>query len=221
MFNSVLSIKVWHMLTRNAELNGPQEEGNFDQRLPVLSRRSLLLVIDVQKGFDDPVWGSRSNPFAERNISLLLAHWRKFGLPIIFFKHNSKNPLSPLYPRNPGNSIKAEVAPKEGEIVMEKNVNSCFIGTPLNEWLISNGIDTIFMVGLTAEHCVSTTARMSGNMGYRTIVVQDATASFESHDLNGMAIPPDTVHEISLATIRGEFAQILKTAEVLLSPMDI
>lgn len=180
-----------------------------------LSNKSLLLIIDVQKGFDDPRWGRRNNPDAETNVSRLIQHWRKHSLPLVFFKHNSRNPDSPLFPGKEGNKIKEVALPKNDEVVMEKSVNSCFIGTKLDSWIRSRNIDTIFMAGLTAEHCVSTTARMSANMGYTTVVVPDATASFESRGINGEVISPEVVHQVSLATINGEFARLIRTYDVL------
>ncbi|HBQ99574.1 MAG: isochorismatase family protein [Roseofilum sp. Belize BBD 4] len=46
-----------------------------------------LLIIDVQKGFDDPRWGNRNNLNAESHIALLLSAWRRKHLPIIHIQH--------------------------------------------------------------------------------------------------------------------------------------
>ena len=53
---------------------------------------TALLIIDVQKAIDDPVWskeGPRNNSGAERNISRLLECWRISARPIFHIRHDS------------------------------------------------------------------------------------------------------------------------------------
>ncbi len=52
-------------------------------------RQTALLVIDVQKGFDDlAYWGRRNNPDADADMARLIAAWRG-ARPFIHIKHNS------------------------------------------------------------------------------------------------------------------------------------
>lgn len=74
-------------------------------------RKTALLVIDVQKGLDDPSLGKRNNSDAEANIALLLSEWRKHELPVIHIRHCSVEPNSPLRPELPGNEFKEEAQP--------------------------------------------------------------------------------------------------------------
>ena len=46
-------------------------------------QNAALILIDVQKGFDDPVWGHRNNLDAETNMTSLLHAWRQTKRPII------------------------------------------------------------------------------------------------------------------------------------------
>jgi nicotinamidase-related amidase len=181
----------------------------------ILPRETALVLIDVQQGFDDARWGRRNNLDAEANLARLLAAWRASGRPVFHVKHNSRDPASPLHPSRPGNAIKPAVAPLDGEPVIEKDVNSGFIGTDLESRFRTAGITDLVVAGLTTPHCVSTTARMAGNLGFNTHLVSDATAAFEWQAHDGKRILPEEVHYHALASVHGEFAEVVTTAAVL------
>lgn len=178
-----------------------------------------LILVDIQKGLDelDFYGGERNNPGAEQNAGRILEYWRTNKWPLFHIQHCSVTPGSPLTEGLPGNAIKDEVKPATGEPVIKKNVNSAFIGTDLKERLDAQGIRTVVIVGLTIEHCVSTTVRMARNYGFDTVLVSDATAGFRSKGLNGESIPAQLVYDVSLATLNGEFAEVLVTREILSS----
>jgi nicotinamidase-related amidase len=180
-----------------------------------LSGRAALVVIDVQVGFEDPVWGMRNNPRAELNIGRLLAFWRMTGRPVLHIRHDSKLPTSPLRPYQRGNAFKPGTAPIPGETIIAKSVNSAFIGTTLEADLKRAGSQTVVLTGLTTNHCVSTTARMAANLGFSTIVAADATAAFGNKAMDGRIRPPGEVHDSALADLRGEFAAIVETGAML------
>lgn len=183
--------------------------------LEPLTNTTVLLIVDVQKGMDEARLGPRNNPNAERNMSRLLAAWRESGRPVFHVQHLSLRPTSPLRAELPGCELKDEVKPIAGEPVFQKHVNSAFIGTDLEQRLRSDGYDTLVIVGLTTPHCVSTTARMAGNLGFATTVVSDATAAFDITGPDGAVHPAETVHALSLATLHGEFATVTDTESVL------
>jgi nicotinamidase-related amidase len=176
-----------------------------------------LILIDIQKGFDEiDFWGEhRNNPDAEKNAGLLLTFWREMNLPVFHIKHCSQNPESKLAEGQPGNDFKDETAPLNGEPVILKRVNSAFIGTSLQELLDRNDIKVIVLVGFTTDHCVSTTARMAANLGYKTIVVEDATATFNRKGGKGEDFSAETVHATSLASLNGEFAKVIDTSHCI------
>ena len=174
----------------------------------------VLILIDVQKGFDDPIWGNRNNPNAENNIEKLLRYWRHHKLPVVFVQHMSTSPNSPLHPDKPGNAYKENVKP-EGEPIFHKTVHSAFIGTELEEFLRSHDYKTLVITGITTNYCVSTTTRMAGNLGFDTYVVSDGTACFDTKDIEGNLIPADNVQKVTLANLNGEVAAIVKTKDIL------
>jgi nicotinamidase-related amidase len=173
-----------------------------------------LVLIDVQKAIDDPSWGSdRNNPQAEENMARLLAHWRARGWPVFHVRHMSREPGSTYRPGQAGNEFKGEVTPLAGERVIEKSTNSAFIGTSLAEELRGSG--TVVIAGVITNNSVEATARMAGNLGFATVVVSDATATFGRRDFSGRWRTAEEVHDLSLANLDGEYATVRSTAEVL------
>ncbi len=181
----------------------------------MISKNAVLLVIDVQQGFNDPFWGPRNNPEAEANIARLIRAWRHDGRPIRHVHHASPSPEGFLRRGTPGHEPKPEAAPAPGEPVHVKDVNSSFIGTTLEHDLRAQGTDALVLIGLTTNHCVSTTARMAGNLGFDTFVVEDATATFNRTGLDGKTRSAAEVHAAALSDLSGEFATIVWTDEVL------
>jgi nicotinamidase-related amidase len=182
-------------------------------RIPTVA---ALLLIDVQRAFLDPRYGVRNNPQAEMNIARLLELWRQTGRPVLHVCHDSVEPHSMLRPDSPGNALQGLATPLPGERVYRKHVNSAFIGTTLKADLHMDGIDTLVIVGLTTNHCVSTTTRMAGNLGFKTFVVSDATAAFDRAALDGTVRPAEAVHEAALSDLHQEFAIVVDTETILI-----
>jgi len=180
---------------------------------------SALILIDFQMGFEDPVWGARNNSHAEANAARLLATWRAASAPICHVRHVSRAVASPLGP-GPGTAFKAEVAPRDGEPIFEKSVNSAFIGTGLERHLTECSIGDVVICGLTTPHCVSTTARMAANLGFGVRLAHDACAAFAGNartdwDASLAPMGPEAIHAAALSHLHGEFARVLSTAVIL------
>lgn len=182
-----------------------------------IGESTALLVIDAQKGIDVAGhWGTaRNNPQAEANIERLLRHWRSRNAPCIYIVHDSLEPDSPLKLSLPTGDIKAGLEPQAGELVIRKTVNSAFIGTDLELQLRRRGIHTLVVVGFVTDHCVESTTRMAGNLGYGTFLISDATATFGRTGPDGRAFDADLVHSVALASLNGEFATVLSTEQLL------
>ncbi len=180
-----------------------------------IDQNTALIIIDVQKGFDEPVWGKRNNPQAEDNIAKLLDAWRENERPIFHIQHMSLSPTSPLNSNHPGNAIKDAFQPQTGELLIQKNVNSVFIGTDLEQQLRKIGCNSLVIVGLTTPHCVSTTTRMAGNLSFESYLVLDATAAFELTGHDGRKYSAQEIHDVTIATLNSEFATVVKTNELL------
>ena len=181
-----------------------------------MNANPALLIIDVQKAIDDPSWGDdRNNPNAESNIAKLLAAWRERSWPIFHIRHVSRDPNSTYRPGHPGGDFKDEVLPRAGERIIEKQTNSAFIGTDLEAELRARKIADVVITGVITNNSVEATARMAGNLGFSTIVVADATATFGRRDFDGTWRTADEVHAMSLANLDGEYAKVITTDELL------
>ena len=172
----------------------------------------VLIPIDVQQGFD---LAAGSNPAMEANGLRLLAAWRAAGLPLLHVRHDSVQAGSPFRPGQPGNAFRPGFAPQHDEPLVTKSVNAAFIGTDLDLRLRRLGVDTVVLFGLTTDMCVSTTARVAANLGYRTFVVGDATAAFDLVDAEGHVHTARDLQRAHLATLHAEFAEVVATDAVV------
>lgn len=176
---------------------------------------AALIVIDVQQGLDSPYYGQRNNPNAEDNIERLLSHWRQHDWPVVHVQHASDDPDSPLRRDKPGFAFKPEAQPNEHETVFMKSVNSAFIGTPLGPYLREQEIGSIVIVGLTTDHCVSSSIRNAANIGFNVTLVEDATATFERCAWDGTQLSADDMHRAAIASLQDEFCRITTTAAII------
>src|SRR3954470_146891 len=174
-----------------------------------------LIVVDVQQAFEDPSWGPRNNPSCEANIAALIEHWRAEERPVVFVRHDSDVPGSTLAPDHPGNAFKAVIT-GQPDLLVVKSVNSSFHGEPsLQAWLDGQGIRTIYLCGITTNHCCETTARVGGNLGYDVRFVLDATHTFDRPDPFGGVVTADELARVPATTPRGEFATVADTRSVV------
>ncbi len=183
-------------------------------------KKPALILIDVlyvQKGFlDENYWGgNRNNKNAEEICGKILNKRRELKLPIFHIRHSFRNPNSKLHQSNIGFEFNDNVLPQNDEIIITKNVNSAFIGTDLKEKIDNLKIETLAIVGMITNHCVSTTTRMSGNYGYETYLISDATATFDRIGINGEKYEAELIHLITLANLNEEFATVWNSEKPL------
>jgi nicotinamidase-related amidase len=177
--------------------------------------RTALIVVDVQNGFDDPVWGERNNPGAEDNIVALVDAWRESGQPIVFVRHDSEEDGSPFTPGQRGNDLDP-ILTGEPDLLVAKSVNSAFHGDPdLSEWLRGEGIGRIAVCGIQTNMCCETTARVAANLGFEMDFVLDATYTFGLPSHDGGTITADELSRVTAANLDPEFGRVLSTDEAV------
>ncbi|WP_225801834.1 cysteine hydrolase family protein [Streptomyces sp. NK15101] len=187
-----------------------------------INENAALVVVDVQKGFESEFWGRRDNPEAERNIAALIDVWQETGRPVVFVRHDSSQPGSPLAAGTEGNEFKDFVEERRGkgsgpELFVTKSVNSAFYGEPdLDAWLKGAGVEQFVVVGIQTNMCNETTARMGGNLGYDVLFPLDAMHTF---DLAGPFGWTRSAEELTRATAvslhGGRFARVVTTEDVV------
>lgn len=136
------------------------------------------------------------------DVKRLIEGFRSAGLPVIHTMECHRPDLSDLPPakRNrgnptlkigdegpmgrvliagePGTRILAELAPVDGEIVIEKPGKGAFYATPLGDILKERGIEQLVFSGVTTEVCVQTTMREANDRGYECLLAEEATESY-------------------------------------------
>ena len=87
---------------------------------------------------------------------------------------------------DPSCEIDDALAPRPGELVLNKLSAGTFASTGLDQRLRLVGVESVVVTGVATDVCVSTTAREAADRGYRTVVVSDActTLSEQLHTAN-------------------------------------
>ena len=177
---------------------------------------TALIVVDVQRGFDDQnFWGQRNNPDCERNIDQLIKAWRSQGWPIVFVRHDSLSSTSPLAPGTKGNAFKDVVSGKP-DLLVVKNVHSAFYGEPdLDGWLKEHGIAGVAVCGIQTNMCCETTARMASDLGYDLLFVEDATHTFDIVSKANKVYRAREIARYTAITIEADFGRVVRTSELV------
>ena len=176
-----------------------------------------LVVVDVQKGFeDDEYWGVRNNPHAEANVRRLVDAWRASGRAVVFVRHDSTEPRSPLRPGQSGNDFSDQIADVAPDLLIAKSTNSGFLGTPsLEDWLRSSGADQFALCGISTNTCVETTARMGGNLGFDVLFALDATYAFALTGSDGTTLSADELYRATSVNLSASgFARVVSTDQL-------
>ena len=107
------------------------------------------------------------------------------------------------------------MAPREGEEIICKDVNSAFVATTLELVLRRQGICRLVVAGFCTNFCVETTVRMAGNIGYDTYLIPDACATTNRVGFDGVDRDPEALHAASVGNMHGEFCTALALQDAL------
>ena len=140
-----------------------------------MTRKSALLVIDVQQGLFE-----RSAPIYQaedvlKNINLLVADAHKKNIPVVYIQHANE---STLIKGTREWHFHDHIRPQEGDFHIHKQHGNAFEQTELHQILQDHQIDTIIASGLVTHGCVQATCLGGLELGYRVILTKDAHSNF-------------------------------------------
>lgn len=175
---------------------------------------AALIIIDVQEALNDPAQGKLSNPEAENNISKLLAKWRRKKLPLFLVQYISPRKASLFHRDAPGSKLKESVEPEPGEVLITKHFESAFMKTDLEQRLRGANLETLIFVGFYTDQCVASTAKIANNLGFKVVVVSDATATAGCRGFNGKFYEAEDIHQLTLGSLRRDGIRIIKSKDL-------
>jgi nicotinamidase-related amidase len=143
--------------------------------------KSALIVWDVQEALVSAIFNR--DEFIS-NLSGIIKKARESKLPIFYTKitplpEKFESPLRKAtgFGKFEPGDIAKEVYPESGDIVLNKNTASIFIGTNFELMARNAGIDALYFTGIATEMGVETSARHAQNLGFIPVIVQDAVSS--------------------------------------------
>jgi len=151
--------------------------------------KDALLIVDMQKDVLE-----RMLPFGKAavpNVRQLLEAYRKAGKPVIHIVRVHRPDGSDMdkfrigkFMQEPflvkgteGVEVIDELAPIDGEYVVEKRRFSGFFQTDLDMLLTRCGVGVLVIAGVQTPNCIRATAVDAVSLDYDVVVVSDATAS--------------------------------------------
>jgi maleamate amidohydrolase len=181
--------------------------------------RPALLIVDMIKGFTDPVCPLGCDcPDVVAANATLLDEFRRRGLPVFFTTvvyHNHEQArvfrarieaLNVLTPDSDWVKVDERLAPLPGEPLLEKQWASAFHKTDLDAQLRELGVDSLVVTGLTTSGCVRASVVDGLQYDYRVVVPEEAVG-----DRNSQA------HEANLFDMHAKYADVMLVDEVIMS----
>ncbi len=177
-----------------------------------------LIVIDIQNEYFENGGMELVNPIvASENAGKLISHFRKKNAPIIHIQHISPDPAKmPFFIAGTvAADIHKNVTPSAEEKVIQKHFPNSFRATELLEYLKTNQITELVVVGMMTHMCIDATTRAAVDFGFQCTVIGDACATRDL-EINGTTVKAKDVQHAFLAALEFFYAQIQETDSYLM-----
>jgi nicotinamidase-related amidase len=181
---------------------------------PCSLSESALIMVDFQNTYRSGPMELAGVDEAMAEAEQVLARARKGGTPVIHIAHDA-GPGSLYDVQAENGKIASQVAPLSGEPTVVKNFPNAFAKTDLHERLQDLNVGKLIVIGFMTHMCVSSTTRGAFDLGYRTTVVGNATATRDLPTADGQVLKAASLREATLAGLSDLVATVVKTANDL------
>jgi ureidoacrylate peracid hydrolase len=194
---------------------------------------SALLVIDMSRDFVAPGAPMECAPAREmaKRLAVLLERCRKVGLPVIHVNHvhhpgaKDMGTLAERFPSirdgkalragTPGVEIWEEIAPQDGDMVIEKIRQSGFVYTSLEARLRELGVRNVIVSGVSVGACVECTARDAVARDFHVIMLSDGTETNPLPDLGWGEVDVEVIKRVFLTNFAYHFGRVASIDQLL------
>ena len=143
----------------------------------------ILLVVDMQKALTEDGELYDAEAFMDRNIRLIEAA-RKNNVEVIFVQHDAGEG-SGFSVGDEDFEIDPRVAPKDGEKVFVKTINSCFGNTDFKAYMEQQEDKRLMVIGLQTNYCIDATVKAAFERGFDVIVPEGTNSTFDNNYMTG------------------------------------
>ena len=178
--------------------------------------KRALIVIDVQNEY---FTGNLKIEYPNvndsiRNINRAMDAAKAAGIPVVVVQHVAPE-TAPIFARgSEGYALHPSVAERGHDHWVEKTMASALTGTDLGDWLRSQGVNTLSIVGYMTHNCNDSTARQATHEGWKVELLHDASGSLPYKNAAGVATAEE-IHRIFTVVMHTGFAAVVSTDQWL------
>ncbi|QGX03846.1 isochorismatase family protein [Beggiatoa leptomitoformis] len=183
---------------------------------PTGGKKRALLVIDVQNEYFTGKLPVSYPSNAQANLLRAITFAQQADIAVVFIQHTLEKGLSVFQKDSIGWELHPSIAAITPDFYIEKTQPSSFVHTGLENYLRSNGIDTVVISGYMTQMCCDTTARYAFHLGFNVEFLSDATATLGFENTAGK-VTAETLHNTVLVVQASRFSQVLSVDEWIAS----
>ena len=180
---------------------------------PATMANGVLVIIDAQREYTDGLLPLTGVGAAVEALAVLLEKARKAAAPIVHVRHKGSPTGKAFNPTLSGFEIVKQLAPRDGEMIVDKGLPNAFTGTELANHLKVSGRKNLIVGGFMTHMCVSATVRSATDHGFMSTIAADTVATRDLPDATGGAtVAADAINRITLAALSDRFAWVVPKA---------